>query len=132
MEWVLYIAFWAAFLWVALYDLKYRIIPDSGNLIIGLSGIVLFGDLLQALIGGLLGGGLLLIMALINQNWVGGGDIKLLFALGLTYGTGVMWILWVSCLFALVFSLVTRKKSLPFAPFVFFATSTIAVVSAYI
>ncbi|GGK23077.1 hypothetical protein GCM10010965_14940 [Caldalkalibacillus thermarum] len=121
MDILAFIIFWAALFWAALYDSFYRIIPDFVPVILAVTGLILLKDPLQSLWGALIGGGLLLVMALINQNWVGGGDIKLLAGIGTAFGLSVIWILWIACFAGLLVTLVMRKKSMPFAPFLFVA-----------
>ncbi|OUM84891.1 MAG: hypothetical protein BAA01_03000 [Bacillus thermozeamaize] len=68
-------------------------------------------------------------MALINTSWVGGGDVKLLAGMGVGFGWTILWILWIACLFGLVASLAMKKKSLPFAPFLFVGALTVALAN---
>ena len=81
---------------------------------------------LEAVMGFLFGGLLLLIAAMVSNNGIGGGDIKLAALLGLLYGPyGVLFILTAASLSALAFQALERffyyrkLTSLPFAPFLF-------------
>lgn len=88
---------------------------------------------LEAVMGFLFGGLLLLIAAMVSNNGIGGGDIKLAALLGILYGPyGVLFILTAASLSALAFQALERffyyrkLTSLPFAPFLFLG-SIIAV-----
>ena len=81
---------------------------------------------LEAVMGFLFGGLLLLIAAMVPTNGIGGGDIKLAALLGILYGPyGVLFILTAASLSALAFQALERffyyrkLTSLPFAPFLF-------------
>ena len=81
---------------------------------------------LEAVMGFLFGGILLLIAAMVSNNGIGGGDIKLAALLGILYGPyGVLFILTAASLSALAFQALERffyyrkLTSLPFAPFLF-------------
>ena len=88
---------------------------------------------LEAVMGFLFGGLLLLIAAMVSNNGIGGGDIKLAALLGILYGPyGVLFILAAASLSALAFQALERFfyyrkwNTLPFAPFLFLG-SIIAV-----
>ena len=88
---------------------------------------------LEAVMGFLFGGLLLLIAAMVSNNGIGGGDIKLAALLGILYGPyGVLFILTAASLSALAFQALERFfyyrkwNTLPFAPFLFLG-SIIAV-----
>ena len=81
---------------------------------------------LEAVMGFLFGGLLLLIAAMVSNNGIGGGDIKLAALLGILYGPyGVLFILTAASSSALAFQALERffyyrkLTSLPFAPFLF-------------
>ena len=81
---------------------------------------------LEAVMGFLFGGLLLLIAAMVSNNGIGGGDIKLAALLGILYGPyGVLFILTAASLSAVAFQALERffyyrkLTSLPFAPFLF-------------
>lgn len=76
---------------VLISDLQYKIIPDR----IIYPGIILFFllrvfihplPLWDHVIGALVGGGLLLLIAIVSRGGMGGGDIKLFFLLGIVLG----------------------------------------------
>lgn len=112
-------------------DLKEQIIPD-GLIVFGLLTGIIFVWMdksyspLDALLGFIIGGGTLLIIALISKGGIGGGDIKLMAVIGVFLGWPliliVLFISFVSGgIFGIVF-LVTGKKgkkdSVPFGPFI--------------
>ncbi len=89
------------FVCIFMIDLKHMIIPDILNLMlaIGAFGPIAMGriDITTALTGGVLGGAVLFIIAMIGP--MGGGDIKFMAAMGLwlgIIGTGLaLWIAFV-------------------------------------
>ncbi|MDP5275235.1 prepilin peptidase [Chengkuizengella axinellae] len=125
------IVFWSVFLFVAIFDARYKIIPNTVPIILGISGFFLLGQPMYSLYGAFIGGGILLIMALFNQDWVGGGDVKILLGLGIAFGLGVMWILWIACLLALAFTLIMRRKSMAFAPFLFLSALGVQLIAVF-
>lgn len=75
-------------------DLKTQIIPDELNgflAAIGIAGFLLSPSMasgLNSIIGAIGGGGFLLLLAIITKGAIGGGDIKMMFSLGLIFGMG--------------------------------------------
>lgn len=113
---------------ISFIDLRYRIIPDF-LVIINLAAGIVFSLILrtpiqQTLIGMLLGGGIMFLLALIPHS-LGGGDIKLMFSIGAFLGynrilsaLAIAFIL--SSVISLVLILFKKKKTkdyIPFAPF---------------
>ncbi len=93
---------------------------------LGGSFLALPVDPLAMLLGGLLGGGLLLAIALVTRGGMGGGDIKFAAALGLWFGwQQTLLALFLSFLIGgaggavlLLFRLRGRKDFIPFGPFI--------------
>lgn len=125
-----------AFLLVIVFiDIDHQLILDKVLLWLAGSGIVInlwtgAAGAADMLFGGLLGGGLLLIVAVASKGGMGGGDIKLAAALGL-------WLGWeftlLTLLLAFVFGgaggvvllllkLKNRKDLIPFGPFLALGT----------
>ncbi|MDW5300404.1 MAG: prepilin peptidase [Sedimentibacter sp.] len=114
---------------ISIIDLKHKIIPDSLNIVGGITGIIFIilekTILTDSLIGAGIGLGLFLLIALIT-NAMGGGDIKLMAVLGLIFGVkGVLFITLFSFVTGAVISLVllitkvkSRKDEIPFGPFI--------------
>ncbi len=116
---------------VTLIDLKTQEIPD-GLIIFGLIAGLLFNlydikaDMLKGILGFLLGGGTFLIIAMVTQGAMGGGDIKLMAVLGLFFGWEmIILIALLSFLLGAIISLILiatkikgRKDFIPFGPFI--------------
>ncbi len=119
---------------LSLVDLESFIIPN-GCIIISVaawvlclpfSGATLADAGLSVLAGVVYGGGLLLISLLLDKilhkESLGGGDVKLFFAVGLYTGlVGGMFALMLACVLGLVFALVRKKtkkgeEQVPFGP----------------
>ncbi|MDP4178443.1 MAG: A24 family peptidase [Bacillota bacterium] len=113
---------------VSFIDLIHNIIPNKLLLIAFILGIVLVFiwniTLLDALLGMLAGGIILFIMGLVPKS-IGGGDIKLMFVLGLFLGLRrVMYSLMFSFILAAIISLILLvsrikglKEHIPLGPF---------------
>jgi leader peptidase (prepilin peptidase)/N-methyltransferase len=112
-------------------DIDHRIIPDRLNLfglIIGVIFLVIPGSrsIKSSLLGFLVGGGFLFIVALISRGAMGGGDIKLFAIIGLFLGLektilalfltfilgGIVGILLIAL------KIKSRKDYIPFGPFI--------------
>lgn len=114
---------------ISFVDIEYRIIPDKIILFLFAMGIsfCLLGciSVKGAFYGMLFGGGIILLLALISPGAIGGGDIKMMFAIGLILGTyKVIAALFLSFIlaavisvFLLLFRIKGRKDYIPFGPF---------------
>lgn len=117
-------------------DLDWQIIPD-GLVAIGLACAIIlrfyyffqyktYGYLLGSILGLLLGGGLLLLIAVLSNGGMGGGDIKLMGMLGVLLGVGntLLTLLLSFVLGGIIGSLLLlcklkkRKDAIPFGPFI--------------
>lgn len=123
---------------MSLSDAKYRIVPDQFIILAFISGFgfIPFIDSWQAqLIGLLIGGGIMLLVAVLSkfalkQIAVGGGDIKLFAALGLCLGVkGVVAVMLLTCIIMGIYALfkmgkgeLSIKDSLPMVPYIFVST----------
>lgn len=107
----------------AAFDLRRRAIPDWCCLLTALAALpILPGRLLPALAGAL-GLALLLLLPALRTDGIGGGDIKLCAALGLSTGLCVgLEVLLLALALLLLFGALLRARSLPFAPFLFLAS----------
>uniref|UniRef100_UPI003FEDBD62 prepilin peptidase n=1 Tax=Candidatus Ventrimonas sp. TaxID=3048889 RepID=UPI003FEDBD62 len=116
--------------WFALYDFRRHLVRNQALAIFFfwclLSLLPVSLLILQAVMGFLNGGLILLAAAWITHGGIGGGDIKLAALLGLLFGTrGVCLILFIAAISALAFVLLIsgRNRSsplrLPFVPFLF-------------
>lgn len=118
---------------ISFIDIDYRIIPNK-LIVFTLAMGVIFSfidniSFLNGLVGMLIGGGLLLILALV-PGALGGGDIKLMFVLGIFLGAkGVLVALFLAFVIAsiislllLLFKIIKRKDYIPFGPFLALGT----------
>lgn len=84
----------------------------------------------QAILGLLVIGGLMLICATRPSTYsaIGGGDVKLCATLGALVGlVDGLFVLAIALVAMLLYALVTRKKTLPLAPFLFGAYAAILI-----
>jgi len=122
---------------VAFIDLEYLIIPDSIIVFTGISGIILNVlvkdiSIQSSVLGFVVGGGFLLIIAIISKGAMGGGDIKLMAALGIYAGfKGVILSLLFSFIIGGIISMILMitkvkgpKDPIPFGPFISIGTFT--------
>lgn len=127
------IAVWVSILGIIAYiDTKELRIPNKLVLLLLLWYPMMLSNLSwkDSIIGGLMGGGVFLMAALLWRGKVGMGDVKLMGMVGLYIGKEAI----VSCMIVSLFlaamfgmTMVLKKKidktmGIPFAPFVFLAT----------
>lgn len=138
--------FWSCFLlWtgivISAIDLKHKIIPDRLSLLTAIGGLLYWIILsyssgkieLAPLLGALIGGGFLLLLALFSS--MGGGDVKYMAgaSLFLTPGLTVfsLYVAFISggliSLFLMISGRAKKGKHIPFGPFLVFG-----IVTAYI
>lgn len=120
---------------VSFIDLKHKIIPNGVNIALTVSGVVFIfiqrAELFNRLLGGLIGFGLFLMTAILT-NAMGGGDIKLMAALGFVFGIkGVIFITLGSFISGAIISLIllglrikSRNDEIPLGPFISLAALT--------
>jgi leader peptidase (prepilin peptidase)/N-methyltransferase len=121
---------------ITMIDYDLQIIPDELNIALLILGLIYlasikfpingFRGLLPHVLGFLIGGGLFFLIAVVSAGGMGGGDIKLMAALGLWFG-------WKYLLVLMLFSFVSgavisvallalrikgRKDAIPFGPFI--------------
>jgi leader peptidase (prepilin peptidase)/N-methyltransferase len=126
---VVYCILVSLLLTVSLIDIKYMIIPDSLNVVIAVIGVavILYDSsfIWDKLIGAAVG---LIIFSLLAffTGAMGGGDIKLMKALGLIFGVkGILFIAVFSFLIGalvsaalIAFKVKEMKDKIPFGPFI--------------
>ena len=137
---ILYLVLSLALLVESVIDMRYKIIPDGITLpgiVIGLLASLIFPSIhgeishwrgfLAALIGMLVGGGFLYLAGtlaewILKKEAMGGGDVKLLAAVGAVIGwRGVVWTIFMASLTGSVIGIYLRIKKgeelIPFGPY---------------
>ncbi len=118
-------------------DLDYQMIPDGLNVLVATGGVAHYlfmwfingtpsTSILQIGLGVLLGGGLFLLIAIVSNGGMGGGDIKLMAALGLWFEwKSMLLLMFLSFTIGGILSIIllltgkaTRKQMVPFGPFI--------------
>lgn len=113
------------------FDLTYQLLPDAILFpLIGIIGLSILGQLPSALIGAflmaiVLAGGLLALYLGSRGRWIGLGDVKFAFMIGLLFGypmalTVTMVAIWVGALVGvslIVLKKATMKTAVPFGAF---------------
>ncbi len=121
---------------VTLSDLKYQIISDwityLGMVVMGLLRLWIHPlPIGSYILGAIIGGGFLLLVAILSRgSGMGGGDIKLFFLIGLVLGwQDTLLALFLSTFVGAVFGgallfigKVQKKQMIPFGPFIFIGT----------
>lgn len=129
---VIYCLVASALLTLAKIDLDTEIIPDRFHVIIGGLGVVLliadfqWWSVFDSFIGFLVGGGFFLLLAIVSKGGMGGGDIKLMAALGFLLGwKSILMVTWIAfvvgaaiSVILLVLKIKGRKEMIPFGPFI--------------
>ncbi|MBB6216605.1 leader peptidase (prepilin peptidase)/N-methyltransferase [Anaerosolibacter carboniphilus] len=134
LDFIQYAALSSLLLTISLIDIQHQIIPDHLTFIglmlalgFGMSTFIeVEGTLGAHLLGLLIGGGFLLLVAFVTNGAMGGGDIKLMGMLGLWLGwkwtllTMLLSFVIGACvsLLLLVAKIKTRKDAIPFGPFI--------------
>ncbi|NLL18191.1 MAG: prepilin peptidase [Clostridia bacterium] len=125
-----YLVLFSLLIIISFIDIDRQLIPNQLVLAILVWGIgwqLLAPELSwqQSLLGAILGGGILLLIAVISKGGMGGGDIKLMFAAGLVLGGRfTVLALFIACVigafvggFLLATGIKKRKEPIPFGPF---------------
>lgn len=132
MELIFFCILGSTLLVIAAIDFFHEIIPDRLNLLcVVLGGVFVLTSQagpgwFDGLLGLLLGGGLFLLIAIVTNGAMGGGDIKLMGALGLWFGwKGILLIMFLSFILGAVLSIgliilkiKKRNEYIPFGPFI--------------
>lgn len=118
---------------ITVIDLKYKVIYDIFNIllvIIGVINMVCNQNFELEKILGLCAGFILFYSIYFVTKAMGGGDIKLISAIGFVFGVqGVLFISFFSfvigsvvCIFFIIFGIKNKKDEIPFAPFIALST----------
>lgn len=145
IEFFLYAAMTAVLIVVTMIDLDLQIIPDRLVAALGiLSLLYLFlvrfprygvSALYNSAIGFVLGGLFFLLIAIVSNGGMGGGDIKLMAMLGLWFGWQKLLVLMfltfiggaIISLFLLLLKVKKMKDGIPFGPFIAFAAYIVSM-----
>lgn len=116
---------------IAFIDIGHQIIPDRLNIAIIVLGIIQMflvenPSLVSRIIGLVIGGGLFLLIAIVTNGNMGGGDVKLMGALGFVFGWKIILLITLlSFITGAIISLgllganrVSRKDFIAFGPFI--------------
>jgi len=116
---------------ISLIDYEHKIIPDGliifGFIIGAFFLIINFkGSLLNGILGFLIGGSIFLLIALVTNGAMGGGDIKLMAVIGFWFGWKYILLIMllsfvlgaVVSIFLLLLKIKKRKDEIPFGPFI--------------
>lgn len=133
---VFYLGYLSLFLIITMIDLEYQIIPDEliiFGFILGIFhkviNVVFLGislDIVNSIIGFLIGGGVFLLIAVLSRGGMGGGDIKYMAMLGFLFGTVSIVIISmlsffigaIVSIFLIASKIKKRKEYIPFGPFI--------------
>lgn len=132
---VLYLFLASILIVIAFIDFDHQIIPTELVILGLLAGIITIFiqqpvRLSDSFFGFLIGGGFFLLIALLSNGGMGGGDIKLMAMLGIWFGMkGILLIIFLSFVIGAIYSIPllilkksNRKKEIPFGPFIVIAT----------
>lgn len=123
---------------IGVSDWKKRIIPNEiVFLLIAIAGIeLLFAGQLQSNIslsertlGMLIPTVVLFFIYLINPRASGGGDLKLIAALGFCIGKSLIAVLFIACIGGLFHCLIFREKEAPFGSYILLGAIVISILS---
>ncbi len=122
---------------VFLIDMEHSIIPDGLNiaiLVVSVASVLiqiytgdkLWNDFLYHILGMLIGGGFFLFIAVVTGGAMGGGDIKIMGALGFFFGVkNILLLMFLSFVIGGLLSVILlglkikkRKDYIPFGPFI--------------
>ncbi len=152
LEFILYSIIGSILVPILAVDFKHCIIPDKLNLFGFVTGVIyviallILGNISLAvnhILGGLIGGGIFLLLAIISlliykQEGMGFGDIKLMTVLGLAFGIkGILVLTLIAFVIGAIVCialLVSKKKSMkdyiPFGPYICLAAYVLMFVDA--
>lgn len=150
-EFILWIIFLVGFVALAVYDLRWYLLPNKivysllGLSVVQLLAVLIFFNgglplIWGALWGFLIGGGIFYVLFQVSKGaWIGGGDVKLGALLGIIVGGPLngFLLLFIASLSGSVISLpllasgkVKRTSIVPFGPFLLFAAIIVRLFGA--
>jgi len=124
---------------ISIIDYKQKIIPDKLNLILALLGIlnliINFQNCKVYIASAAITFTVFLLLAIITDGGIGGGDIKLLTALSLIFGTNILTVITITFTVATIFSMLklffkqmSVKENVPLAPFVCLSVIMVVII----
>lgn len=120
MEMYRVLVFFILAILVTYFDLRYRLIPDKLNFLGLLLGLPYFQNLLWLLFYGLV----MLLVAVVSKEALGGGDVKYIAVMALYLGSRTWEALFLGSVFfclaalpLLILKKMSWQESLPFGPF---------------
>ncbi|AKL95277.1 peptidase A24A [Clostridium aceticum] len=147
---IFYLLLFSILICITFIDYDHQIIPDGLVLLGFVIGLIyklalyyFVGtpiEVLNSLLGFLAGGGFFLLIAVISNGGMGGGDIKLMAMLGFWFGwRDIILISFLSFIIGSVISIMllttkikSRKDAIPFGPFIGIATLIVILYKNYI
>jgi leader peptidase (prepilin peptidase) / N-methyltransferase len=153
VEFILWLLILTHFIILSVYDFKWLILPNKIVFFLSIVGIIEVAMIsfsnhkdYLSFIGSLLAGGLLfgffyILFQLSSGKWIGGGDVKIAFVLGVIAITPInaMVLIFIASVLGTFFSLpsITLKKRklnshIPFGPFLILATFIVFIYSSNI
>lgn len=144
-EFFLYAAMTAVLIVITMIDLDLQIIPDRLVVVLGILSLLhLFlvrvpqygiGAIYNSAIGFVIGGLFFLLIAIVSNGGMGGGDIKLMAVLGLWFGWQKLLVLMfltfiggaIISVFLLLLKVKKMKDGIPFGPFIAFAAYIVSI-----
>jgi len=136
---VIYIIIIFILIKISYIDYKQKIIPDKLNLILALLGIlnllINFQNCKVYIASAAIIFTVFLLLAVITDGGIGGGDIKLLTALSLIFGTNILTVIAITFTVATIFSMLklflkqmSVKENVPLAPFVCLSVIMVVII----
>jgi len=124
---------------ISYIDYKQKIIPDKLNVIIAMLGIfnliINFQNCKVYIASAAIIFTVFLLLAIITDGGIGGGDIKLLTALSLIFGTNILTVITITFTVAAIFSMLklflkqmSVKENVPLAPFVCLSVIMVVII----
>lgn len=123
--------------YVSYTDLKNRIIPNEAVLTLLIYSFFIIDNYKQSIVMGLFVFLLHLVLAVITNGGVGGGDIKLMSVMAFMMGFNVTFLvlpLAVMMVLTAIYCITTRKGlkyTVPLAPYIFLSYITLLVLECY-
>lgn len=140
MQELIYITTILLLIKISIIDYKQKIIPNKLNLILTLLGIlnlIINSQNCKVYISSAgITFAVFLLLAVITDGGIGGGDIKLLTALSLIFGSNILMIVTIAFTVATIFTIpklffkqMSVKENVPLAPFVCLSVIMVLIIN---